>query len=250
MTSPDRTPATPGGVTVIEWDHFAPLFKNAHKQGEHVAVVGQTGSGKSVLLLSLAKLIGSRPGKDRRPSRVVVLGTKPRDDTLSSLGWPVITKWPPAYGQEHCIVWPRGGGASTMAPRQRRVFAPLLDRIYQEGGQTVVIDEAAYFEIGLPEGLGLSATMGQFWSAGRSNKLTLLGATQRPRNVTRLMWSEPSWVFVFPPDDADDLKRVAELSGAKDRVLEVVDHLGGFEFLCIRRQRSNRQKTLYVSKVR
>jgi energy-coupling factor transporter ATP-binding protein EcfA2 len=225
------------------------MFQTSHKQGEHVAVVGQTGSGKSVVLLELAKIIGRRPGKDRRPARVVVLGTKPRDDTLSALGWPVIKKWPPAYGQEHCVVWPRGGGASSMAPRQRRVFDPLLDVIYQEGGQTVVIDEAAYFERPLPKGLGMESTMEQYWSAGRSNKLTLLAATQRPRNVTRLMWSEPSWILIFPPDDVDDLKRVAELSGAKESVMETVDLLGGYEFLCVRRQRSNKTKSLYVSKV-
>src|SRR4051812_10004575 len=99
----------------MAWESFAPMFKSAQKQGEHVSIVGQTGSGKSVPGLSLCKLIGSRPGRDRRPSRVVVLATKPRDDTVSSLGWPVVKKWPPSYGQEHCIVWPRGGTPSTIA---------------------------------------------------------------------------------------------------------------------------------------
>lgn len=245
----DSTDTGSGRINVLPWDRFAEMFRTEHKQGEHVSLVGQTGSGKSVLGLSLCKIIGSRPGKDRRPARVVILGTKPRDDTLSSLGWPVIKKWPPAYGQEHCIVWPRGGDPDTETARQRRVFRPLLNTIYQEGGQTVCIDEAFYFEDSPPDGLGMRGIMTKFWTNARSNKLTLVAATQRPRHVTVSMWTEPSWLFIFTPDDLDDLKRVAELSGAKEAVLEAAERLGAHEFLCVRRQRSH-PKTLYVSKVR
>lgn len=240
---------TPAQLQVLEWDKFTPVFQAAHKQGEHVAIVGQTGSGKSVLGLSLCKIIGARMGKDRRPSRVVVLATKPRDDTVTALGWPVIKKWPPSYGQEHVIVWPRGGPPDTETARQRAVFRPLLNVIYQEGGQTVYIDEAGYFEDAPPDGLGMRGIMTKYWTNARANKLSLVAATQRPRNVTRSMWSEPSWLFIFHPDDEDDLKRVAELSGAKEAVLEVTPQLGGHEFLCVHRPRGAGTKQLYVSKV-
>lgn len=242
-------PATATNLEVVRWERFADLFRRKHRQGEHVAIVGQTGSGKSVLGLSLCRIIASRKAQDGRPSRVVVFATKPRDDTVSALGWPVIKKWPPSYGQEACIVWPRGGSPSTVAERQRKVFGPLLDVIYQEGGQTIYIDEAGYFEETPPNGLGLSATMQQYWTSARALKLTLIAATQRPRHVTRSMWSEPSWLFIFHPDDEDDLSRVAQLSGAKEQVLEIAPQLGGHEFLCVRRQRDAGIKRLYVSKV-
>lgn len=236
-------------TTVLRWREFERVFARTHKQGEHVAIVGQTGSGKSVLGLSLCKIVAARKGRDGRPTRVVVFATKPRDDTVTSLGWPIIKKWPPSYGQEACIVWPRGGAPSTVAERQRRVIGPLLDVIYQEGGQTVCIDEAGYFEEPVPNGLGLSTTMQQYWTSARALKLTLIAGTQRPRHVTRSMWSEPSWVFIFAPDDEDDLRRVAELSGAREQVLEIAPQLGGHEFLCVCRQRSKGQKRLYISKV-
>ena len=235
-------------VEVLRWPLFAELFRREHRQGEHVSLVGQTGSGKTVLGLALCSIIGSRKGRDGRPARVVVLATKPRDDTLRALGWPILKDWPPAYGQEHAIVWPKSGAPSSRARRLRAVYGPLLDTIYHEGGQTVYIDEAAYFERPVPYGLGLAGTMEDLWTTGRSLKLTLVAGTQRPRNVSRSMWSEPSWVCIFPPDDLDDLKRVAELTGRKDDVLTIADRLGGFETLIVRRQRDGR-RALYVTRV-
>lgn len=228
------------------------MFKKDHKQGEHVAIVGPTGSGKSVLLIALCEVIATRKGKDGRPARVVIFGTKTRDDTLTKLtarGWPVIKKWPPSYGQEHCIVWPKGGDPETKTARQRAVFRPLLNTIFHEGGQTLGLDEESDFERSQPDGFGLAGLMERYWTESRGNKVTLIAGTQRPRHVSRSMWSEPSWVFIYPPEDDDDLKRVAELSGAKQQVLELVDDLGGHEFLCVRRKRSEGVKKIYISKV-
>lgn len=237
----------------MRWDRFSEIFLRAHKQGEHIAIVGPNGTGKTQLGLELCKLIGSRKGKDGRPSRVVILNFKPRDDTVSAIQtkheWQTVKEWPPAYGEEHCIVWPRGGPPSGAAKKHRAVFVPLLDRIYAEGGQTVYIPEAAYFERAQPAGLGMGGTMEQFWSTARSLKLTVISDTQRPRQVTRLMWSEPAWLFIFRVDDRDDLKRVAEMSGAELGVWGIVPKLGGHEFLCVTRQRKTQERALYVSRV-
>ena len=237
---------------VLQWEDFQIMFAQAHKQGEHVSLVGATGSGKSVCGIELCKTIGKRKAKDGRPARVTVLADKPRDDTIMRLhkkdGWPIIKKWPPSYGQEHVIVWPRGGTPSEEVKRHRAVFEPLLEQIYVEGGQTVYIDEAAYYEDAPPSGLGMRGTMSKFWRAARSNKVSMVAGTQRPTHVSRLMWSEPSWLFIFTVEDDEDLKRVAQLSGRKQDVWRVVPHLGGHEFLCVRRQRDGRH-SLYVSRV-
>ena len=237
---------------VLLWEDFTEMFFQGHKQGEHVSLVGATGSGKSVCGIELCKIVGSRKAKDGRPSRVTVLADKPRDDTVMRLhvkdGWPIIKKWPPSYGQEHNIVWPKAPNPSQAVRRHRAVFLPLLEQIYQEGGQTVYIDEAAYFEDKPPSGLGMGGTMGQFWRAARSNKVSMIAATQRPTRVSRLMWSEPSWLFIFKIEDGDDLRRVAELSGDKQSIWRIVPKLGGHEFLCVRRQRAG-EHALYVSKV-
>lgn len=228
------------------------MFLDGHRQGEHIAIVGPTGSGKTVLGVELCKLIGTRIAEDRRPTRVTILSYKPRDSTISALPekeWPRVKKWPPNYAQEHVIVWPKASSPSTAARQHRNVFLPLLDTIYQEGGQTIYIPEAAYFERPLPSGLGMQGTMEQFWSTARSLELTVISDTQRPRHVTRLMWSEPSWLFIYPLDDEDDIARIAQLSGRKWEVWEVVPRLGEHEFMCVRRQRDKGIKEIYVSRV-
>ena len=235
----------------MQWPDFQAMFLGAHKQGEHVAIVGVNGSGKTQLGLELCKLIGTRTGKDGRPSRVVILNFKPRDDTVSRMQtkteWQTVKEWPPSFGEEHCVVWPRGGPPSKAARRHRAVFVPLLDTIYAEGGQTVYVPEAAYFERQQPAGLGMQGTMEQFWSTARSLKITMISDTQRPRQVTRLMWSEPKWLFIFHIHDRDDLKRVAEMSGNELGIWACVPRLGEHEFLCVRRQEGKRG--LYVSRV-
>ena len=251
-----RGPANP---KIVRWPEFEAMFGRAHKQGEHVALVGRNGTGKTQVGLGLCEIIGARRGKDGRPSRVTVLSTKPRDDTVTRLiqkgkptgEWQIIKQWPPSYGEEHCVVWPRGGPPSGAAKRHRAVFVPLIDTIYAEGGQTLYIPEAAYFERPLPNGLGMSGTMEQCWSTARSLHLTVISDTQRPRQVTRLMWSEPSWLFIFHVNDDDDLKRVAEMSGRKQDVWKIAPKLGSHEFLCIRSQQGSRDpdaNQIYVSR--
>lgn len=236
-------------LQVVDWPAFAELFRNEHRQGEHVSLVGPTGSGKSVLGLSLCRIIGSRMASDRRPARVVAFATKPRDRTVSALGWPTVKEWPPGYGQEHVVVWPKPSDPDTAASQQRRVIRPIMQAIYREGGQTVYIDEAAYFERPPPTGLGLAGLVEQYWQTARSLDLTLIAGTQRPRLVSRSMWSEPSWVFIFRVHDEDDLKRVAEAAGGRAAIVEAASRLGGHEFLVVRRARGG-ERELYVSRVR
>jgi energy-coupling factor transporter ATP-binding protein EcfA2 len=238
-------------VARVPWSDVHDLFSREHKQGQHVAIVGTNGSGKTTLGIELCKMVGARTATDGRPSRVVVLGYKPRDKTLRGLqsqGWKLIKRWPPSYGEEHVIVWPKYGDPETAPARQSRVFRALLKRIYSEGGQTVFIDEMAKFDRPPPEGFGLRALTSEYWTTARALDLTLIGATQRPREVSRGMWSEPSFVFAFRTEDTDDVKRVVEIAGRhKLAAIEAIDALGDHEFVMIVRRGHNRG--IYVSQV-
>lgn len=235
-------------VERLGWEEFRLLFRKLHKQGEHVAIVGPNGSGKSILGLELCKLRALRRTTNKRPASVVVLATKHRDSTLDNLGWPILAEWPPSYHEPNVIVWPRPREIEARAKIQRRVMKHVLDQIEDEGGHTVYIDEAAYFETDLPKGLGLSTTMDTLWRESRSNGITLIATTQRPRHVSVSMWSEPAWLIAFRVDDVNDLKRVAEISGERQAMLAEVDTLGGHEFICVHRPRAG-ERTMYRCKV-
>lgn len=243
----------PEDPIILQWDpDFQEMFLAAHKQGEHIALVGPNGSGKTVMGLELCRLIGSRPAKDRRPSRVTVLQYKPRDDTVKMVipDWPIIKSWPPSYGQEHVVVWPRSGKPSQSSRNERAVFAPLIDEIYMEGGQTIYVPEAAYFERAQPHGLGMGGMMEKIWSTARSLKLTMVSDTQRPRHVTLLMWTEPVWLFIYRVEYDEDLKLLAKHSGCPLEVYNIVPQLGKHECMVIYRPRQGTgEHEIYVTKV-
>ena len=231
----------------LSWQELQELFYREHRQGDHVTVVGPTDSGKSVLLRELAKVRARRRAEDGNPSRVVYCATKPRDSTVDELGWPVVKKWPPAYGQWHVVVWPRFGDPEHEAARQARVFRPLLKTIFHEGGQTVVIDEVATFSAPPPDGMGLRSLINQYETTARSLDLSLFAATQRPRNVPLSVWSEPKWFGVFHIDDYNDLKRVREIGGRADDFDQFIANLDDHEFAFVHRRGARRD--FFVSKV-
>lgn len=224
------------------WEDVLGLFVSEHKLGQHVAIEGPNGSGKTLLALELLKARGERQTVNGRPVSITVLVVKRRDDTAMMLlrdGWTRITKleeWPPRWGEEHAVFWPPSGAASSRARRLAPMMRGVLNEIESSGSQIVFVDEEAYFEENLPDGLGMKGLLQEMWRTQRSNKVTLVAATQRPSWVTRYMWSEAYWMFLFRPEDEDDLKTIAMRSGFKQTVLDVVPSLGPHDFLMLRRR--------------
>ena len=168
-------------VPRVGWDELVAYFVRHHRLGEHVAIEGPTGSGKTVAALCLLEERGKRQTVQRRPVSITVLAVKPRDRTLSLLAhWRRmrdLKDWPPPYGDEQVILWPTYGDPATATQRQRAVFEPALKEIMASGSQIVYIDEAAYFEEPQPTGLGLHGLLNQFWYMSRGNGVTLMAAT-------------------------------------------------------------------------
>lgn len=235
-------PTPADDVPFAPWPEFREDFSAAWRENrggkaEHVTLVGPTGQGKSTLALALLK-----ERVRLRKANVVVFGTKPRDATLSKLGWPVIREWPPGYGKEQVIFWPKFGDVRSARSRQRKAFEPVLADIFRDGGRTVYIDEAAYFA----KELRLDAIMRQYWTQGRSQNLIVVAGTQRPVDVPRPMFSECSWFIAFRTADEDELKRVSEIGGTDTKLIrEVMRTLKPHEFLAVQ----TRTGTMVRSKV-
>lgn len=217
----------------VSWPRFLPHFldkwaENTRGQAQHVTMVGPNGQGKTHLAL---RLIAER--SRIRGSHVVILATKPRDLTLSRLGWPILRQWPPGYGQDKVIFWPkvpRGGTAADALVAQRRAFRPVLAELFEEGNRTLYIDEAAYFA----QDLRLEDELRRLWQMGRSQNLIVVAGTQRPTGVPRPMFSEPSWFFAFRTADEDELRRVSEIGGVDTKSLRtVMRRLAPHEFVAV-----------------
>lgn len=232
-------------LQTIPWHELEPEFikswgrPNGKVEAEHISIVGPTGSGKSKFQTYVAK-----KRAEQRGSHVMIIATKPADSTLKQMHWPITSKWPPEYGKhEQFILWPKAGRDERDARiHQRDMIKEALQSIWTENANTIVVfDEIAYIE----QELGLKVLIERYWREGRSLGISIVATTQRPRNVTRYMWSESTWLVGFPPNDEDEAKRVAEILGGRRAYTEELLRLKRHQFILINR----REKEAFISKI-
>lgn len=229
-----RTTATVPTPPRVSWAELGPEFLRSwgrprgKAQPEHVSIYGPTGSGKSYLE---KHLLMSRAAA--RGSHVVIVATKPADETLRSTGWPIVKSWPPGYGKDQVIFWARAKGLERGGlAEQRRAVAGLLDALWTPDANTIVaFDELAYLE----QDLALKPQITRYYREGRALGLTIVATTQRPAGVSRYMHSEAGWTMAFGPKDEDDRDRIAQVLGRRG-FRDVLDSLDRSkrEFLMIR----------------
>lgn len=202
-----------GKIPEISWAELQGELVARMEPGQHMAVLGTTGTGKTTFLLHLLELLA-----DQRRSHVVAIGTKARDRTLKRTGWPIIKRWPPNHEQREgrrVILWPPYSAPSTAGLTTAGVISDALDEIMMEGAWRIGIDELAY----LTETLGLRSTLDEYWNGARSSRISLIGATQRPTWLPRSAVSQVDWVVCFRINDVDDRTRAAEILGDRKRFM-------------------------------
>lgn len=210
-------PAEP--VPFVEWADFLARFRWA--QGEHVALVGPTGQGKTTLALQLLP----------RREWVTIVATKPRDATLNGLrreGYVRIPSWPPPNADtRRILLWPPYRSPAD-AKRQALAINGAMHAIFASGGWCVFADDVQY----LTEHLGLRRTLDAFWIQSRSVNISLVAATQRPRHVPLAMWTQSTHLFIWQTAHRDDLRALGGLAGVDlDRVRACVARLPRFHAL-------------------
>lgn len=220
---------TPGGASFrarrvipsLSRAGFLLAMRRIWRQGEHLAVIGPTGSGKTTLASALAPLRGWS----------VVLSVKPRDATMDLFeraGYRIIHDWPPQRDQRRVILWEKPTRMADVAAQRMKIYQ-ALDEIYVAGGWSVVFDDVGY----LVENLKLRETIITFLNMGRANGVTAITCAGRPRKATIEVFSQARFVLAFRLGDAQDAARVAEIAGVDRRVyLEVNSRLGRHDFAC------------------
>ncbi len=210
-------PAPPSGIEVprVEWDQFvADHFQWV--QGEHVSLIGPTGSGKTTLALAILPM----------RSYVMVLATKPKDDTLDKLvkdGYRKVKNWKGVVALTRqmnrdrslrVVMWP-----PYRSIRDKATQAAALDEAMHEafiqGGWTVFADEL--YTLG---DLGLNEQLRAYWSQGRALGLSLVAGTQRPAHVDLMAYDQPTHVFFWRDNDERNLKRISGMNGANSKIIK------------------------------
>ena len=170
--------------------------------GEHVSVIGDTGSGKTFLI---SKLVQAR-------QYAIVLRTKPDDITF-----PGFTKRTKAKAmdnlQESRII------LDPAYRHQREEIAMALEKVWVQGGWTCAVDELLYIER-----LKLTKMVERLLTQGRSKQISTVVGMQRPVAVTRFAISQSTHVFCFQTEGRD-IVTVAEATTQQfGRALLSLDH--------------------------
>lgn len=215
MARPDTAEAAP----VVAWSDLLDRLASGPdrwRQGEHVSLIGPTGTGKTFAGLQLLEL----------RDYCTVLGTKPRDPTLDQLRrrrWRVIEQWPPPALARRVVLWPRWRSPAD-TPAQRATIHQAFGEMFAAGGWCVFADELSY----LSRELRLDGDLRHFWQQGRSMGLSLVGATQRPAWVPLDIYSAATHLFFWRTNDDNDLRRIGGVgwlsSAMIRRAVATLDH--------------------------
>jgi hypothetical protein len=252
MTSPATTRrASPADelpeIERAPWSVIGPDFDrdwgrpDGRPMPEHVEVLGPSGSGKSRFI---AQIMQARAVK--RHAHEVFLATKPADETIMEMGWPIVKDWRGVAQNPQVIFWPR---TSALGKRreayQEAKIRDLLDHLWEPESNTVLcVDEIAYVQ-GLSR--DLHKTIEMYLREARSSGITLIMGKQRPQGVTRELHANTVWVVAFKPADDDDAERVAQLYGPKRLWMPILQSLDQdrYEFLILNR----RTRVAFISRI-
>lgn len=214
-------------VTGVPWSAFQGYFRENWKPGEHVALIGPTGEGKSTFAVGI---LGMR-------NYVVALDPKGGDDTLASSGFERTPSWPPsgrvyndiAEGKPaRLILGAKGADFDELAVQ----FDRALEDVLKQGGWTVYIDE---FQIAADRRMmNVAIRAERLLISARYKKVSVVTAYQAPSWVPTASTRQARWVVMWPTRDEDCIKAVAQKAGRdKTQVTAVVRKLPPFHALII-----------------
>jgi hypothetical protein len=202
-----------GQQTVLPFREALAYFHARWEQGEHVSLIGPTGVGKTFFKRYLL----------RRRSYVTTFVTKDSDSELSKIFREEefdIQRgaWDGGSDEPLIALWPQIGKRQSEEDffmMQRYYFRKAIHEAFHQKAWTLDFDEVSY----MCDFLHMDRLMRWLLQQGRSDKITVVAATQRPAWIPRAFYSMPSWLVFWGNRDAEDLKRIAGLGGVDGKVL-------------------------------
>jgi hypothetical protein len=203
----------------VGWSSLARHLATEWRPGQHVTLIGKTGSGKTHLTLALADL----------RSYVMLAATKRNDPLYSYMlahgfhAVPSIREVPrtengrPVYRK--VIIWPAPHVTEENVRHaiQRREIQLMLSTAERQRNWTIVIDDIMWSY----DMLQLKRELDAVWYQARSSGVSLVASAQRPTRVPRLMISGASHLFLSYVSDKRDLEPLRDIAGIVPR--EVIE---------------------------
>ena len=187
--------------------------------GEHVAIWGKTGSGKTTVC---AGLVTQR-------QYAAVLASKQEDKTLELYhGFEILERWSKRnWHQKHVIVWPYARRGEDVDAVFKRASYDMMESIYWEKHWTLQIDDAK-----MMRHLGLMEKVRSLFAHCRSQGSSLVYNDVRPFHTIQEALDQTSYNLMFFQKDRRDVWRLAEANGENPHVLEALNsQLRRYEFL-------------------
>jgi energy-coupling factor transporter ATP-binding protein EcfA2 len=202
----------------LQHDEFLIRFGKTWKQGQHVAIVGSTGSGKTTVAQEIEDL----------RDYVVVIATKANDESLDHYTrFTKMDKWPPDYTKKLVLFWKKPKVLGDFREQRRAIYGVMAD-VFKVGGWTVYFDDLFY----VSETLRLKESVRMFYTQVRSNHVSIVSSIQRPFWVPIEALSQSTYVLLFGTRDQRDIKRVSEgISIPIQELQQAISQLEEYEFL-------------------
>lgn len=227
-----RKPHLPPPAPRVPWETWYAGFRRDWKLGEHLTIIGTTGTGKTVLSKQLLRI--------RR--HVVIVANKAEDAELERMTrreYKRIGAWPRRVPEDinRFMLWlPKVSSLEKEAMDiQRAILRDALGRLYggPKGGKPgrwcVAFNEARY--VADPAYLGLAREFRLMLFQGRSMFLSVVAEFQKPSWVPTEAYDQPSHLFIAQDNDRRNWQRFREIGGVDGEVLaETIRTLGAFEW--------------------
>ncbi len=195
----------------MPWKSFEPWFKKEWRQGQHGAIIGPTGFGKTTVVVNLLET----------RTHALALDVKGGDRTLAKLQakgfvrapWPLPDK---VYrdirnGKPARFIVGFKPRNTLEIPKLTKMIDLCLHDVFSQEGWAVYVDELQM--AASQKMMNLGAIIETNLIAGRDRGVSILTSFQAPRWVPRAASDQADWLFVFPTRDREVVDRLAEMAG-------------------------------------